>query len=71
MKIVRHPYQANIVPQSSREDALWYCVVRRDGSAEILAQHDTANKEDARCMALLEISRLRRGVANPGLREAS
>ena len=73
MKIVKHPYQASIVPQPARQDALWHLVVRKDGSAEILARHDAKNKEDTQCLALLEISRLKRtaNVPNPPLRNAS
>lgn len=60
MKIVRHPYHASIVPQAARTDALWHCVIRCDGSPDILVRHDAANKEDACCVALLEIARLQR-----------
>jgi hypothetical protein len=62
MKIIRHPFHASIVPQEQSEptDALWHCVIRRDGSAEILSSHDARKKEDATCMALLELARLQR-----------
>jgi hypothetical protein len=60
MKIVQHPYQASIIPQARQQKALWHCVVRRDGSAEILARHDAPSKEDACAAALLEIVRLKR-----------
>ncbi len=60
MKIVRHPYQANIVPQAVREDALWQCVIRREDTAEVVVRHDAKSKEDAHALALLEISRLKR-----------
>lgn len=64
MKIVRHPYQANVIPQPVFEGSLWQCVVCREGSAEILVRHEAANKEDACCLALLEISRLKRSLEN-------
>jgi hypothetical protein len=60
MKIVRHPFQANIVPQPVLNDMLWHCVIRRDGSQEIIVRRDAINKEDAWATALLEITRLER-----------
>ena len=66
MKIIRHPFHASIVPQeqsAATTDALWVCVIRRDGSAEILARHDAGKKEDAACVALLELVRLERSHA--------
>jgi hypothetical protein len=71
MKIVQHPYHASIIPQPPQQKALWHCVVRRNGSAEILARVDAANKEDACCAALLEIVRLKKIGPNPPLRTAS
>jgi hypothetical protein len=73
MKIVKHPYHASIIPQPVQQSALWHCVVRRNGSAEILARHDAVSKEDACCAALLEIVRLKRTSAdpNPALKNAS
>jgi hypothetical protein len=71
MKIVQHPYHASIIPQPPQQKALWHAVVRRDGSAEILARHDAASKEDACCAALLEIVRLKKTGSNPPLRNAS
>ena len=72
MKIVRHPYQANVVPQPVFQGPLWQCVVRREGSAEILVRHEADRKEDACCLALLEISRLQRSVdtRQSGIRKA-
>jgi hypothetical protein len=70
MKIVQHPYHASIIPQPVQQEALWHCVVRRDGSAEILAKHDAASKEDACCAALLEIVRLKRTSAPTPLKTA-
>lgn len=64
MKIVRHPYQATIVPQAIPKDALWHCVIHREGSPEVLAQLDAATKEDACCAANLEILRLKRNTAS-------
>lgn len=60
MKIVRHPYQASIVPQTAPKETLWHCVIRRDGSQEILIRRDAISKEDAWATALLEITRLER-----------
>ncbi len=62
MKIVLHPYHASIVPQetSVAPDALWHCVIRRDGSAEIVSRHNARLKEDAACVAMLELVRLQR-----------
>jgi len=69
MKIVRHPYQASIVPQPVPKDTLWHCVIRRAGSQEILVRRDAISKEDAWATALLEISRLERAeVPTPLLR---
>lgn len=69
MKIVRHPYQASIVPQPAPKETLWHCVIRRDGSQEILVRRDAISKEDAWAAALLEISRLKRSeVPDPRLR---
>ena len=58
MKIARSPYHASIAPHKGREDYLWFCVIRREGSAEVVARHDAANKEDACCAALWELVRL-------------
>jgi hypothetical protein len=60
MKIISSPYQATIVPQPVRADALWNYTIRHNGSSEILVRQDATRKEDACCMALLEISRLKR-----------
>jgi hypothetical protein len=58
MKIARSPYQANITPHKGKEDFLWFCVIRREGSADVVARHDASSKEDACCAALLELARL-------------
>jgi len=74
MKIVRHPYHASIVPQeqaAATTDALWHCVIRRDGSAEIVSRHSARKKEDAACVARLELVRLQRSHASEESRQAS
>lgn len=58
MRIVQSPYQARIVPQSASAPNLWRCVIEQEGSREVVVLHETARKEDARCMALLELARL-------------
>src|SRR5262249_60547001 len=58
MKIARSPYHASIAPHKGREDFLWFCVIRREGSAEVVVRHDAASKEDACCAALWELVRL-------------
>jgi len=69
MKIVRPPYQASIVPQPVPKETLWHCVIRRNGSQEILIRRDAISKEDAWATALLEISRLERSeTPDPRLR---
>lgn len=71
MMIVRQPYYANILPQhttGSQPDALWRCVIRRDGSPEILVRHEARRKEDAASRALAELLRLQAGerkIAQP------
>ena len=61
MKIVRHPYHASIVPQAeATSHGLWQLVIRRDGSPEIVARHEARRKEDAACVAQLELVRLER-----------
>jgi hypothetical protein len=66
MKIASSPYHANITPYKGREDFLWFCVIRREGSADVVARHDATSKEDACCAALLELARLHGGSAGPG-----
>jgi len=58
MKIARSPYHANVNPHKGTDEFLWYCVVRREGSADVVARHDAATKEDACCAALLTLARL-------------
>jgi hypothetical protein len=58
LKIERPPYYANIVPHKAREDYLWFCVIRRLGSVDVLSRHDATSKEDAFCAALLDLIRL-------------
>jgi hypothetical protein len=64
VKIALSPYQANIEPQKSSQDHLWCCIIRREGSPDVLARHGATNKEDACCAALLELARL--AGYNPG-----
>ncbi len=58
MRIVQPPYQAQIIPQSPSAPNLWRCVIEQETSGEVVVLHETARKEDARCMALLELARL-------------
>jgi hypothetical protein len=58
MRIVQPPYQAQITPQSAGAPNLWRCVIEQEASGEVVVLHETARKEDARVMALLELSRL-------------
>jgi hypothetical protein len=58
MRIVQPPYQVRIVPQSAGAPNLWRCVIVQEESREVVVLHETARKEDARCMALLELARL-------------
>lgn len=58
MRIVQPPYQAQITPQSPTAPNLWRCVIEQEPSGEVVVLHETARKEDARCMALLELARL-------------
>jgi hypothetical protein len=66
MKIASSPYHANITPHKGGEDFLWFCVIRREGSADVVARHDATSKEDACCAALLELARLHGASAGPG-----
>jgi hypothetical protein len=58
MRIVQPPYHVSIVPQSAGAPNLWRCVIEQQESREVVVLHETARKEDARCMALLELARL-------------
>jgi hypothetical protein len=58
MRIVQSPYQARIVALSAGAPNLWRCVIEQEDSREVVVLHETARKEDARCMALLELARL-------------
>lgn len=66
MKIAKSPYHAKITPHKGSEDFLWFCVIRREGSTDVVAQRDASTKEDAHCVALLELTRLQTAV--PGHR---
>ena len=61
MKIAKSPYHAKITPNKGSEDFLWFCVIRREGSADVVSRHDAPTKEDACCAALLELARLQGG----------
>jgi hypothetical protein len=58
MRIVQPPYQAQITPQSPKAPNLWRCVIEEERSGQIVVLHETARKEDARVIALLELARL-------------
>ncbi len=58
MRIVQPPYRAQITPQSAGAPNLWRCVIEQQNSGEVVVLHETARKEDARVLALLELSRL-------------
>lgn len=58
MRILQPPYQAQITPQSPGAPNLWRCVIEQESSGEVLVLHETARKEDARVIALLELARL-------------
>ena len=58
MRIVQPPYQAQITPQSAGAPNLWRCVIEQASSGEVVVLHETARKEDARVIALLELARL-------------
>jgi hypothetical protein len=58
MRIVQPPYHAQITPQSPAAPNLWRCVIEQQQTREVVVLHETARKEDARCIALLELARL-------------
>jgi hypothetical protein len=58
MRIVQPPYNVQITPQSAGAPNLWRCVIREENSKEVVVLYETARKEDARCIALLELARL-------------
>ena len=59
MRIAQPPYQAGIVPRDGEMSALWSCVIQSQDSSEVIVRREASNKEDARCIALLELARLR------------
>jgi len=70
MKIARSPYHANIAPHKGANDSLWHCIIRREGSTEVVVRHGASTKEDACCVALLELARLRPAErTSPGSRQ--
>jgi hypothetical protein len=58
MRIAQSPYRAEIVPHASTVHSLWHCIIQREGSTEVIARIEATRKEDARCIALLELARL-------------
>jgi hypothetical protein len=58
MKIARSPYHAKVTPTKGKKDSLWFCVISREGSHDIVAWLDAPSKEDACAAALLELARL-------------
>jgi hypothetical protein len=58
MKIARSPYHAKVTPTKGKKDSLWFCVISREGSHDIVARLDAPSKEDACAAALLELARL-------------
>jgi hypothetical protein len=58
MKIARSPYQAKVTPSKGKKGSLWFCVISREGSPDVVARLDAPNKEDACAAALLELARL-------------
>jgi hypothetical protein len=58
MRILQPPYQVEIKPLSAGAPNLWRCVIEQQGSGEVIVLHETGRKEDAKCMALLELARL-------------
>ncbi|HEV2960915.1 MAG TPA: hypothetical protein VG649_03755 [Candidatus Angelobacter sp.] len=58
MRIALPPYHAHISPRGSRPKFLWECKIQREGSAEVVSRHELGVKEDACCVALLELTRL-------------
>jgi len=71
MKIAKFPYHAKITPHKGSEDFLWFCVIRREGSTDVVARRDACTKEDACCVALLELARLQGNNHGQGPAEAS
>ena len=58
MRIALPPYHAHITPQGARRKLFWECKIQREGSQEIVSRHESGIKEDACCVALLELTRL-------------
>jgi hypothetical protein len=63
MRIAQPPYYAHIRPQSRLSKFLWRCVIQREGSPDIVSRHELGVKEDACCVALIELSRLQQSDA--------
>ena len=58
MRIARFPFYASISPHKGREDYLWFWVIRRVGSVDVVSRDDATSKEDAFCSAMLGLIRL-------------
>ena len=58
MRIALPPYHAHITPRGSRPKFLWECKIQREGSPEVVSRHELGVKEDACCVAYLELTRL-------------
>ena len=58
MKIARSPYHAKVTPTKDKKNALWFCVISKEGSSDVVASVDAPSKEDACAAALLELARL-------------
>lgn len=58
MRIALPPYHAHITPQGARPKLFWECKIQREGSHKIVSRHELGIKEDACCVALLELTRL-------------
>lgn len=58
MRIAQSPYRAEIVPHATKVNSLWHCIIQKEGSTEVIARLEAVRKEDARCIALLELARL-------------
>jgi len=70
MRIALPPYHAHITPQNAAPKSLWQCTIQREGSPEVVSRHEAQRKEDAHCLALLELTRLRRPRGTSGNRVA-
>ena len=65
MRIAKAPFRADILPHPGAVNALWCCIIQREDSPEIVAKLEASRKEDARCIALLELARLQPASGSP------